>query len=101
MMYGEHPRDRIAAALLEVANPSPRPQMPPMPGMGMQMPAVATPGSVASMGAQSPASPSFPGSIPQMPMSGTPPMTPSPAMPPVPGAPNTTPGAGTLPMKGY
>lgn len=101
MMYGQHPRDRIAAALLEVANPSPRPQMPPMPGMGMQMPAVATPNTVASMGAQSPASPSFPGAMPQMPMSGGAPATP-PAMPPVPGAPNT-PGAGTPPppMRGY
>ena len=76
--YGQQndTRDRITQALMEVQNPSPRMQMPPMPGEGMNMPAVATPGTVASMGAQSPASPSFPGAQaqPQAPMAPPPQM---------------------------
>ena len=56
-------RDRIAAALMEVQNPSPRLEMPQIGalGQGMNYPAMPTPGTVASMNAQSPASPSYGG----------------------------------------
>lgn len=102
-------RDRVAAALLEVANPSPRLDLPQPAGQGMNFPAMPTPQTVASMGAQSPASPSFGGAqAPQQPMMqpmqgmGQPP---PPGMQATPGVPPASPGVAQpsplQPQQGY
>jgi hypothetical protein len=87
MMYGQpqgDPRDRITQALMNVQNPPPQPQMPQADaglGQGMNLPAMATPGTLASMNATSPAAPNYGGvaamsgqpQMPQMPMGAAPP----------------------------
>lgn len=102
MMYPQaQGRDRITEALMAIQHPPPQMQMPDIGalGQGMNFPAVATPGTVASMNSQGPASPSYPGvqALQGQPQAFPPMQGPSPPLGPgmpAPGAPPTQPPPG-------